>query len=163
MEQRIATLAHVASVFWVEILPRPLDLLLAPSLTAPITLISKVRHGIPLMQALRAHPAAQLFSSPLLLEELTDVLTRPAATKRLAVVGKSPREVLADYLDANDLVEPVDSPRVARDPDDDQVLACALAAKASLIVSGDRDLLELGTVRDIRILTAAQALAVLGR
>lgn len=116
-----------------------------------------------LLEALRAHPAAQLFSSPLLLEELTDVLTRPAATKRLAVIGKNPREVLADYLEAIDLVEPVESPRVARDPDDDQVLACALAAQAEIIVSGDRDLLDLGTFRNIRILTATQALAILGR
>ena len=91
------------------------------------------------------------------------MLTRPAATKRLAVIGKNPREVLADYLEAIDLVEPVESPRVARDPDDDQVLACALAAQAEIIVSGDRDLLDLGTFRNIRILTATQALAILGR
>jgi predicted nucleic acid-binding protein len=38
------------------------------------------------------------------------------------------------------------------------VLACALAAGAALIVSGDQDLLDLGTFRDIRILGAREAL-----
>jgi predicted nucleic acid-binding protein len=38
------------------------------------------------------------------------------------------------------------------------VLACALAASAARIVSGDHDLLELGTFRDIRILSARMAL-----
>lgn len=52
---------------------------------------------------------------------------------------------------------------VSRYPDDDLVLATALAAEASLIVSGDRDLLVLGTFRDIRILAAADALATIGR
>ena len=47
---------------------------------------------------------------------------------------------------------------VSRDPDDDHVLACALAAGAALIVSGDDDLLALGTFRDIPILAAREAL-----
>jgi len=36
------------------------------------------------------------------------------------------------------------------DPDDDHVLACALGAKADLIVSGDSDLLNLKTYRGSR-------------
>lgn len=47
---------------------------------------------------------------------------------------------------------------VSRDPDDDAVLACALAAKADLIVSGDQDLLVLQAFEGIPIVTAAQAL-----
>jgi len=38
------------------------------------------------------------------------------------------------------------------------VLACALAAEVTLIVSGDDDLLSLGRFRDIRILAAREAL-----
>ncbi|MCC7464345.1 MAG: putative toxin-antitoxin system toxin component, PIN family, partial [Gammaproteobacteria bacterium] len=46
----------------------------------------------------------------------------------------------------------------SRDPDDDQVLAAALAAKAQMIVSGDKDLLVLGAFQGIPILPAALAL-----
>lgn len=49
--------------------------------------------------------------------------------------------------------------KVADDPDDNAILECALAAQASLIVTGDRDLLRLSPFRSIRILTPAQFLA----
>ena len=44
---------------------------------------------------------------------------------------------------------------VCRDPADDPFLACAVAANADCIVSGDRDLLNLGSFRNIPIITAA--------
>jgi putative PIN family toxin of toxin-antitoxin system len=47
---------------------------------------------------------------------------------------------------------------VCRDPDDDAVLACAKAAQANLIVTGDQDLLVLQAFEGISIVTAAQAL-----
>ena len=50
-------------------------------------------------------------------------------------------------------IEPV----VLRDPDDDQVIAAAVAANSDLIVSGDRDLLDLGHYSDLAIVTAAEA------
>ena len=42
---------------------------------------------------------------------------------------------------------------VCRDPDDDQILACALSAKADYLVTGDLDLLELKEIHGTRILT----------
>jgi putative PIN family toxin of toxin-antitoxin system len=47
---------------------------------------------------------------------------------------------------------------VLRDPDDDRIIECALEAKASYIVSGDKDLLTLGRYRAIAIITARQFL-----
>ena len=47
---------------------------------------------------------------------------------------------------------------VCRDPDDDAVLALAIAAQADLIVSGDDDLLSLTHFEGIPILTPVQAL-----
>jgi hypothetical protein len=57
-------------------------------------------------------------------------------------------------------VAPQAVPRVvSSDPDDDHVLAAALAACADLIASGDRrDLLPLGSYEGIPIITAREAL-----
>jgi len=89
-----------------------------------------------LLVAIRQRPGTQLYSSTALHEELADALTRASAAKRVALIGKSAREVLADYVEATGLVEPVDVPRVvAGATDDDQVIAAAVAARANLIVS----------------------------
>ena len=42
---------------------------------------------------------------------------------------------------------------VCRDPDDDQILSCALSVKADCLVTGDFDLLGLKEFHGIRILT----------
>ncbi len=83
-----------------------------------------------LLAAIAQRSSVQLYSSTALLEELADVLTRASASKRLALIGRSAREVLADYIVAIDLVEPACVPRVVeRDVDDDQVIAAAEAVR----------------------------------
>jgi predicted nucleic acid-binding protein len=68
--------------------------------------------------------------------------------------------VLADYVDSVDLATPrAVPPVVGSDPDDDQIVAAAVAADADLLVSGDRHLLSLASHRRIRIVTPAEALA----
>jgi predicted nucleic acid-binding protein len=58
-----------------------------------------------------------------------------------------------------EVVEPPPLPQpVCRDPDDDAVLALAIAAKADLIVSGDEDLLSMNSFAGIPILSPALAL-----
>ena len=62
-----------------------------------------------------------------------------------------------------EVIEPPPLPQpVCRDPDDDEVLALAIAAQADLIISGDNDLLVLQQFNAIPILTPAQAAAMLG-
>ena len=94
----------------------------------------------------------------MLLEELTDVIARPFFSQRLSSIRKTVRQVLADYIEIVELVEPLEVPRIVRDPDDDHVLACALTAKAQIIVSGDKDLLDLTEYQGIPILTTTDAL-----
>jgi len=47
---------------------------------------------------------------------------------------------------------------ICRDPNDDFILECAAAGHADAIVTGDKDLLSLGTYRSIMILTPRQYL-----
>lgn len=113
-------------------------------------------------QAARQQERLRLFTSTVLLEELAEVLIRPSPSKRLTLIGRTAREVLADYLETVELVTPIATPSViAADADDDHVIAAAVAAEADLIVSGDRHLLDLGSHRAIRILTPADALAII--
>jgi len=63
------------------------------------------------------------------------------------------------YAELAQLVNPAPIPPVVlRDPDDDHVLVCALAARVDLVVSGDPDLLELKEYQGIPIVTASRAL-----
>jgi putative PIN family toxin of toxin-antitoxin system len=111
-----------------------------------------------LLEAIRHRGDVQLVSSAALLEELADVLTRPSPAKRLAIIGKTAQAVLADYVEVVEVVAPAEVPRVVpNDADDDQVIAAAVAAGADCIVSGDADLLSMGSYQGIPIITAAQA------
>lgn len=95
-----------------------------------------------------------LYTSPALLRELTGVLTRPKFASRLRELQVSASELTADYARLACLVNPQRIRRVvANDPADDEVLACALAARAHYIVSGDSDLLRLRSFRGIVILS----------
>ncbi|MBK6708429.1 MAG: putative toxin-antitoxin system toxin component, PIN family [Sphingomonadales bacterium] len=93
---------------------------------------------------LAADPARlQLFTSPMLLGELQRVLAYPKL-QPLAAMAMSAEAMLFHYCSIVTVVEPSEVTKVVhRDPDDDQVAAVALMAKADAIVSGDDDLLSL--------------------
>lgn len=101
----------------------------------------------------------ELCGSPVLMAELLDVLSREKFAKRLGAVGLTPLGIVGEIRRLATMATPADVPRVvANDADDDHVLACALAAQADLIVSGDKHLLGLGgSYQGIAIVTPAQA------
>jgi uncharacterized protein len=104
-----------------------------------------------------------LFTSAALIAELEDVLAREKFAARIAQVGSTVADLLAGYRALAQLVRITAMAPVSRDPDDDQVLACALAADAGLIVTRDQDLRTLDPFRTIRILPAREALALMAQ
>ena len=104
----------------------------------------------------------QLCTSRTLLDELAATLTKKKLLKAVAATGLSREQMLQGYRRVATLVavRPLAQP-VSRDRDDDAVLACARAARADLLVSGDDDLLLLGSFTGIPIVTAAQARKIL--
>lgn len=104
----------------------------------------------------------QLFTSRALLDELRSVLKRRKLARAVGATGLTATELLRSYrklayrVTARKLAR-----QVSRDRDDDAVLACALAANADLIVSGDGDLLSLGEYRGIRIKSPAETLILI--
>jgi len=100
-----------------------------------------------------------LYSSVALAAEFAEVIGREQFAHRIRAAKLSAAELVADYARLAKLVVPADiSPTVAGDPDDDQVLACALAAQADAIVSGDKRLRNLKTYQDIPIISTTEAL-----
>jgi predicted nucleic acid-binding protein len=95
--------------------------------------------------------------------ELLDVLSREKFAKRLTAAGVTPIGIVGEIRRLAIMASPADVPRVvASDPDDDHVLACAVASHATLIVSGDQHLLGLGgEYQDIRIVTPAEAVRLI--
>lgn len=107
---------------------------------------------------------ASLVESPALLEELEEVLIRPKFAGILTRLRLSPETLLAELLQLAEIVIPNPLPApVSRDPDDDAVLALAVAAQVDLIVSGDDDLLDLHEYQGIPIVTATEALKIVNQ
>ena len=116
-------------------------------------------------QLLRASVKAGvwLFTSGELLAELEDVLSRRKFEKRISRLALSSRQIFAQYARQAIAVQPVSTPRIVRDPDDDVVIGTALAARADLIVTGDSGLLSVGTYQSIRIVTVREAMQIVSQ
>jgi putative PIN family toxin of toxin-antitoxin system len=104
-----------------------------------------------------------LHLSPLLLEETRTALLSPRLRDAYSHDETAVAAWCADVQEAGSVFSgplPEIGP-ACRDPNDDHVIATALAVNATIIVTGDKDLLALGQFRTVRILTARDFLAEL--
>ena len=90
-----------------------------------------------------------IFVSDFILGEVKEKLT-----KKIKLPVKTVSEII-DYLNCQAIVT---NPQkklsgISRDPDDDNIISLAVATKASYIVSGDKDLLDLKNYQSILIVS----------
>ena len=95
-----------------------------------------------------------LYSSAQITAELKATLAKPKLAPAIAATGNTAKGLIASY---RQLVRSVRARaitgQVSRDRDDDAILACAVAAKAGYLITGDKDLLVLGQYDDVSIAT----------
>jgi uncharacterized protein len=91
----------------------------------------------------------ELISCAVILKELRSILSNKfELSKEDIVIAKGP------IIEAiTEIIKPTMNIRnICRDPDDDNIIACAMAAKADYLVTGDKDLLVLETYSNIKII-----------
>lgn len=89
--------------------------------------------------------------------EVSKVLQYPQVSEILRKTGIREKDVLRIFAVNSRRVEPkVELHIVNEDEEDNKILECALAARADIIVSGDKHLLNLGKFKKTRILTPRQ-------
>lgn len=104
----------------------------------------------------------ELVASPALLAELADVLARPRLRRRIS--PEDANDFVSDLMKATRFVaDPEDVPQVCRNPDDDYLIALALASNADVLVTGDDDLLSIESdVVEVEVVTPRQLADRLG-
>ena len=87
-----------------------------------------------------------------IVDEYHEIVEEMIARKQ----GHLSADGLAAFVAKLDLVEPVTQVDVCRDPDDNKFISCAIDAHAVYIVSGDKDLLSIGSFEGVEMVTAAE-------
>lgn len=101
----------------------------------------------------------RLIYSSALLDELIDVLGRPRFHTKYRIEQQEVEALVGLIVLKGELVVSTQTIRACRDPKDDMVLEAAVAARADIIVSGDKDLLVLNPFEGIPIVGPAEFLA----
>jgi putative PIN family toxin of toxin-antitoxin system len=83
-------------------------------------------------------------------EELKNVLTYPKFSLTEIEIKKIIEEEILPFFEVVDITDKVRG--ICRDPADDKFISCAISASADLIVSGDKDLCDLGKYKFVRII-----------
>jgi putative PIN family toxin of toxin-antitoxin system len=112
---------------------------------------------VPAWQASRFHP---VISSPIL-DEYLRTLAYPKFRLTPGDIRALAEEAILPFFETARIKVPPFT--MIRDPDDAKFVECALAASVPWIVSGDSDLLDLGRVESVQIITVRAFLDQLKR
>jgi putative PIN family toxin of toxin-antitoxin system len=88
----------------------------------------------------------KLYSSEAILLEVQSKLENKFGFERKIVV-----RALSDIRKIVTIVHPSEKVNIVRDPDDNKIIECALEANAQVIVSFDKDLLDMKAYQEIKI------------
>lgn len=111
--------------------------------------------GVPEKAVKRAFKHSEIFISPLLIEEYRD--TPLKLEERGKITHHQMKALIAGiaaFVANAKVVLPSKKISLCRDPEDNMVLECCLAAKAVILITGDKDLLDIGDLPfDLKIIT----------
>jgi putative PIN family toxin of toxin-antitoxin system len=100
--------------------------------------------GIPEKSVKKAFAETDLYVSPALLKEYRDVpLALEAEGKLTSLRLKALISGLAAFVTRTIIVHPRLKISICRDPADNMLLECCFESKADILISGDRDLLDI--------------------
>jgi putative PIN family toxin of toxin-antitoxin system len=91
-----------------------------------------------------------LISCPFILEELRRILSKKfrlsydEIASAMEPISEATSQIVEHNLKITD---------ICRDTDDDNIIACAVAAKTDYLVTGDSDLLEIKSCQGVKIIT----------
>ena len=104
-----------------------------------------------------------LVIGPAILREIERVLRLPRIMKAYRLVPQDISDLI-ELLTSGAILTPghLTTPPMSRDPEDDQILACAIEGHADYAVTGDKDLLSLEHYREIPIISPAAFAGLLG-
>lgn len=106
------------------------------------------------LREMLSYPSIELVMTERLMLEVLLVARRPKLAKYFQ---EEDVRLLQQWMEQNMTNIPLgEIPARCRDPKDDYLLELAIQAKAVYLVSGDSDLLEMGTIGDCRIMTVRQ-------
>jgi putative PIN family toxin of toxin-antitoxin system len=123
------------------------------------TLISALlfEHSVPGQAFRKALQDGVILESPESIQELENVLSRKKFLRY--VTSEERNRFLQAFLEQVEWVEPMENISICRDPKDNKFLELAVSGSASILITGDRDLLVLKPFRNLEILTPAEFIA----
>lgn len=113
-----------------------------------------------ILQAIRTQKVI-LVTSPLIMEEVSNVINRERIVKVIKMTKRERIKFIEMLIERSDMTPGRKLPQViGRDEKDDKFLVCAIEGKADYIITGDKDLLDLGEYEGIKIITPRKFMAL---